>query len=71
MSPFSHLVWKEYRAQRALWLALMGIALGLALLISIVSRGGPDVEALMSIGVTLSIAFAVASRHGCLCRRRG
>lgn len=57
-----HLLWKEYRAQRTLWLALVAanILIALAVVLSLGPRG-VDFEVLMGYGLVLMVAFGVAS----------
>lgn len=65
MTPsFSRLVWKEYRAQRALWLTLAGCLVGLQLTllcIGILDRHAAMTPMLMGTAAILTCCFAVAS----------
>lgn len=62
-SQFNHLVWKEYRAQRALWAALAAaaFAIALALTLTVDHDTRTLAGALAALTGVLSIAFATAS----------
>lgn len=61
-TAFYRLVWKEYREQRSLWLALVIAAVSLAaVLVAFGRSGGITFQDLMTIGITITVAFGVAA----------
>lgn len=60
-TAFYRLVWKEYRAQRSLWLALVFAAVSLAAVFATGGSGQIPFENLMGIGLTITVAFGVAA----------
>ncbi|MCA9010192.1 MAG: hypothetical protein KDB01_10625 [Planctomycetaceae bacterium] len=60
-TTFYRLVWKEYRAQRSLWLSLLIAAVILPVVIMTATSGDVPFEDLMTIGLTITVAFGVAA----------
>ncbi|MCA9085684.1 MAG: ABC-2 transporter permease [Planctomycetaceae bacterium] len=60
-TAFSRLMWKEYRAQHPLWLALTGASLLLTLLIALLSSISIPLSDLMGVAIVLAVAFGVAT----------
>lgn len=54
--PFYHLLWKSYRSQRDIWLAMLGGMLLLQLL-AFISLGTPPRENTLVLGITILIAL--------------
>jgi len=62
LAPLSRLLWKEYRAQRTLWLTMLGLGLGLQGLIYIVFRNPIDlVPAVWSMAAVIQLLCMIAS----------
>lgn len=60
-TAFYRLVWKEYRAQRNLWLALVFAAVSLAAVFATGGSGHIPFENLMGFGLIITVAFGVAA----------
>ena len=59
---FWRLVWKEYRVQRGFWLALVGFAVVLQLIVVFnPGRNGPSLETLLAIAAAIPAFYALGS----------
>jgi hypothetical protein len=61
-APMSRLLWKEYRAQRALWLAMLGLGLAPQILLRmLISHPTDAVIAVWSMVMTVPLLFTIGS----------
>ncbi|MEZ6122892.1 MAG: hypothetical protein R3C49_06910 [Planctomycetaceae bacterium] len=61
MNPFAHLVWKEYRSQRALWMPLTIAAVGIALWSLRIGDSHPNLTVLNGMSLVFAVAFGVGA----------
>jgi hypothetical protein len=64
-SIFWRLVWKEYRTQRAFWLAMVALVFLLQLLVVGLSEGDRGAERLVATTFALALAFSALYAGGC------